>query len=305
MPERVWWTPIGEPVLEPPDLRAQMVGADERLYKTLHSFINSPNVELPQIPQVAQRALSLSRDENVDYRKLAEVVEQDPVLTADFLRLANSVAFRGVSEMRRMDLVFARLGSRRLRTVLLGTLLKTQIIRTGGAQRSLGEELWRRALASGVVMARLAPLTKQDVDDAFLIGLLHDIGLMAVLKIVDDFQREVGKKVPRAMFDLIASEWHEHLGLRVADSWDLPDPLPKIISSHHRLPEPGGPHEVMLCAVMTCDAACTLLGFAPPYVPYDFWNLPCVRRLALQQHPKSRTELAGLQQEIEERIAII
>ncbi|MFO0837438.1 MAG: HDOD domain-containing protein [Phycisphaerae bacterium] len=301
----VWWIPIGAPVYEQPDYRSQVSGADVALHEHLSQILDNPDVELPQIPAIAQRALVLTRNDDVDYRQLSAVVEQDPVLTAEFLRVANSVAFRGTSEVRRLDLVFARLGSRRLRSLLLAATLKGEAIRTGPGPRSLGQELWRRSVASSVVASSLCSYASLNEEEAFLLGLLHDIGLIAVLKVVSDYQRRTSRKVARAVFDSIAQEWHEHLGLRLADMWNLPDPLPQVIASHHREPSPGDALEKSRLLVMVCDAAVTLMGFAPPYVPYDFLNLPCVRRLGLDSDSKALTRLRALPREIEQRMTMI
>ena len=49
--------------------------------------------QIPTFPKVAQRALKLLRDENVDYRKLEEVIKTDPGIAANFLKIVNSALY--------------------------------------------------------------------------------------------------------------------------------------------------------------------------------------------------------------------
>jgi HD-like signal output (HDOD) protein len=287
-----WWVPRGIPVLatQPSDADDTV---DESLLEQLERVIKSPEVDLPRLPRVAQRALALIGSENTNYRKLSELVSQDPVLSADVLRVANSVAFRGIREITTLEHAFSRLGTRELRSLILTRHMKGLVIKTGGAEKSLGEELWQRSLVSAVFMGHLAKRVRLAEDDAFLIGLLHDIGSLALLRIVHDHQKAHGRRVARPIFERLNVHWHEHLGVRLADEWNLPDPLPMLIGNHHGPVDEENPLRKQLMLIELSDVVCSMLGYAT-YVPYDFFNLPCVRRLELYDNPDTRQMLAQI-----------
>jgi HD-like signal output (HDOD) protein len=272
-----------------------------QLYSRLTQVLDDPNLELPRLPRVTDRALTMLRGNETNYHELSELIEQDPALTAEVLRVANSVAYRGVSEIRRLEVAFARLGQRALRSVLLGATVRSISISLGGAHRSLGEEIWRRCVAAGAISALMAGRHRVDPKDALLAGLLHDIGEFVVLTVAHDYQRRTGARVPRAAFDRLAAEWHEHVGLRLATAWNLPDPLPALISSHHKLPAPGDPLETERLLILFSDLVCSLLNYSP-YQPVDFFAAPCVVRLGLQDDERTREFLRSLPARIDGRL---
>lgn len=295
-----WWVPRkvesdGRTVSE----SEQRVFQD--LYARLTRVLDDPNLELPRLPRVTDRALTLLRGAETDYRELAEVIEQDPALTAEVLRIANSVAYRGISEIRRLEAAFARLGQRALRSVLLGATVRSISITLGGGHRTLGEGIWRRCVASGAITAIMAERHGVDPKDGLLAGLLHDIGHFVVLTVAHDYQRRTGVRVPREVFDRLSAEWHEHVGLRLATAWNLPDPLPALISAHHNMPGPDDPLAKLRLLVMFSDATCALLRYSP-YQPIDLFSLPCVQALGLKNDAPTRRFLRELPQHIETRL---
>jgi HD-like signal output (HDOD) protein len=288
-PPDAWWIPRGQPVIELPAANARPL--DQAIHAQLSRALDDPHLQLPALPRVAQQALVLLRDDSVNFKALADLIGQDAVLAAEVLRLANSVAYRGLSEIRRLDVAFARVGQRALRALILSVGVKNSVaIRTGGAERTLGEELWQRALASSVLMGGLSRRFGLGEDDAVLAGLLHDIGMLAILKIVHERQQRSACRVTRPEFDAIALQWHEHIGMRLADSWNLPDPLPELIGNHHRLPSPDDRLKIPRLLLQLSDVICAMHGFSP-YVPYDFFNVPCVAELGLRDDAETRALL--------------
>lgn len=299
--EQYWWA--GDPARgNQAGTAAGATAVDEQLFDALTKTLDDSEIELPRMPRVADQALLKLREENVDYRDLANIVQQDAALTAQVLRVANSVMYRGFSEIRNLDLAFARIGQRALRSVILGTTVRNIAIRTGGSTRSLGEELWRGSLASGVVCGEVAKRLHKSEDDAFLIGLLHDIGMLGVLRVCHDYaQRRGGKQITPALYYRLATDWHQHLGRRLADAWALPDPLPELIGSHHAAVSPDDPQALNRNIIAFADAVCALLEYAP-YQSHDLLGLPCAKALGIPRSPSTREWLQSLPETISTRV---
>jgi HD-like signal output (HDOD) protein len=305
----VWWAarPAGGAAPEPadegdPEALEQL---HDGLYRELGALVDDPNPDLPRLPHVTERAMVMLGSVDVDYRALAGVVSEDPALTAQVLRVANSALYGGVQQVRSLELAFARLGQRTVRGTIMSATLRALSIRLEGSgpRRTLGEDIWRRALASGVAMSTLAPPCGRDPDEAFLHGLLHDMGLWLVLLVVHRHTQRTGARVPRSVFERLAAEWHEHAGRRLSEAWNLPAPLPDLIMSHHKLPAADDRLAPERCLIMTGDACCALLGYGP-YQPYDLFQLPCVQRLGLADTPDVHTLLRGLPERIAERMGV-
>ena len=296
-----WWRPHGTPTLTPPGQVLSAQTMDRQLYDRCVRTLDDPNVELPRLSTVGRQVLARLCGPNSDLREAAEVAGRDPALAAEVLRVVNSVAYRGVTEIRRLDLAFARVGQRAMRSLLLTSMTRQVAINVGAAQRTVGEELWRRSLASGIIMGHLGPRYGLSEEEAFLVGLLHDIGMLAILKVVHDFQADRRYKVSRTLFDYLCQQWHEHIGLRLAESWSLPDPVPEIAGSHHRESAADDPLKTCRLLVTFADVTCAMLEYAP-YVPYDFFNLPCVQQLGLKDEAQTHELLAPLPEMLKEQM---
>lgn len=294
-----WWLPRTD--LPLPD-RARGGAIDQSLHEHLLGVLKDPDVELPRLPHAAQRALAMLADEDLDFGKLARVVEQDPAITARILRVANSVAYRGIVEVTRLDLAFARLGRREVRSLILALSVNKILITTGGTQRSRGQGLWERAVAAGVIVEQFSDPQKTTVSEAFLLGLLHDLGSFAVLRVVDEYTKTHGREISEPLFDRLCEEWHEHLGLRLANEWNLPDPLLELIGNHSRPPADGDPLAHHRHLLQFAELACSMLGYAT-YVPHDIFAASCVRGLGLTNSPVTWEKLTTLPDQIQERLA--
>ncbi len=296
-----WWEPREgmTPVLVAP--AAPDASIHLKLFNQLTRALDDPALKLPQAPAVVQRALNMLRQPDVAYKTLADTVYQDAALTADVLRIANSVAYRGFSEVRRLDQAFSRLGQRELRRILLAIAVRTTSGGIPAEYRELGRELWRCALASAILMEHLAPRYGIAPNDAFLAGLLHDIGSLGLLRIVADFAETRGQTIPRPVFDRLVDKFHERLGLRIADVWELPPPLPELAGNHHHDLPDDEPLGELRSLVQFSDAACAALEYRH-YVPYDLLRMKCAKRLKLTDTPETHELLRGLPVVLSERM---
>lgn len=274
---------------------------DATLHQALEFALQDGALELPRLPHVTDRALLMLRGDNANYRDLSKVVSEDPAITAQILRVANSAAYGGVTEIRSLENAFARLGQRTVRSVILSASMRQLSIRIGGAKRTLGEKIWRRTMAAGVIMSAAAKRCRIDENDAFVAGLMHDIGQFVVLMVAHETTRKMGVKLPSAAFERISVQWHEAAGLRLAESWQLPAPLPALIADHHRLPATDDPHEKLRLLIMFADVVSSMLRYAP-FHPYDFFATPCVERLGFTDTPETHEFLLSLPVTIEDRI---
>lgn len=296
-----WWEPPGDRVLAAPEMTRATAPVDRTLYDHLCRVLNAPDLELPRLPQIIQRALLMLQDENVNFPRMAELVEQDPAVTASVLKVVNSAAYRGINEISRLELAFARLGRRKLRSLLLSMSMQGMTIRTGGPEKTIAEQIWRRMMVGGIVCEEFCAEAHLERDESFLLGMLHDIGMLAVLRIVHDYQRAHGRTVSKQMFACLVDEWHEHIGLRLADAWNLPAPMPEIIGHHHRQLNPNDAVNAHRALVQLSDVVAALLGFAK-FAPYDFFKLPCTQALGLTDCEAVRERLTILPNKIAKRL---
>jgi putative nucleotidyltransferase with HDIG domain len=199
---------------------------------------------LPTIPAVLTKILSLVDQEAASGRELVAVVEQDQVLTGKILRLANSAFFgqaRRVATIPRAVLV---LGYSTVRNLALG--VKVWDALAGGLARQRLEDLWAHAMAVAVTTRALAQRLHQgDADEGFTAGLLHDAGrLVMAMRFKENYWQAIKgasdadpiDALERAAFTID----HAEVGAWLFEAWNLPPEIVEAVRQHHQA-EPTTP----------------------------------------------------------------
>lgn len=297
-----WWQPDGPLVCETPRLRRPGTndwcdsGALEAL-SSIESALDDPSLDLPHLPGIPAQVLALVRKPDSSMRDIAGVFSHDQVLSASVLRRANSAALRGTSPVTALDAALARLGLRGIKSFVISESVKQITVSMGGAG-SRGSALWRESLASGFVLAICADGLGVTFEDAFITGLLHDIGRVVVLRACHDASRRGLAAVPDDMFDYLCQEHHERMGARLADHWHLPADVGAIISSHHAPLSADDSLVNQRAVVQLTDALVSLLGYGR-FVPYDLLGLPAVPHFGAAEKPAFHQLLQSLPETIQ------
>lgn len=298
--EAAWYRPRGPRTLWQPRVTGESGLVDRDLYEQLSHALGAESISLPRLPSVARRAMQMIRDPNVHFDELAQVMRADAALAGAVLRTAIASAPRGV-EIETLECAFTRLGVRAVSSITLACALRDLMSACRG-DGALADGLWQRSVASAVTTSRFARRCGVNEGDALLLGLLHDVGCLAIFAFVSDYQKTHGRRVPRLVFDRLCVAWHETVGRRAADEWSLPSPLPEVIADHHGAPADDDRLLRERQIVQLSDCVCALLRYGP-YVPYDFFELPCVQALELEEDGEVRGLLDALPDLIEARLA--
>ena len=222
--------------------------------------------DLPALPETVMRVLRLSDDPKSSIADVGKALVSDQALAARVLKLANS-AFYGAS--RRISTVSEAV-------VILGMRTTRNLVMATGCQDMLQNEvagyclppgaLLRHSLACASAAQALAQRTKyRGMEEAFVAGLLHDIGKVVMnLYLRDQFIQVL---IQVASGDLtyadaeraVFSFDHAEAGATLLERWNLPAPLVAAVRYHHApLEAPGD--SPLPCLVHVADAICMTLG---------------------------------------------
>ena len=142
----------------------------------------APDIQLPSLPEVTLRALDACHQEE-NYRKISEIVCADTALVARILALANSALYGPSTPIRSIDQALLRLGTRRFHTLVLTAALRQLMFELGGNEWQQLRDFWRHSLTTALTARALATLTRyQEPDEAFMLGMLHNIGELIAIK---------------------------------------------------------------------------------------------------------------------------
>ncbi|MEZ4386848.1 MAG: HDOD domain-containing protein [Candidatus Krumholzibacteriia bacterium] len=259
--------------------------------------------ELPQLPVAVQKLLAVMRDENSSADDVTKVLSSDQALAGKILKLVNS-SFYGMSgEVSTITRAVVVLGFSGVRNVAMGFGMVSALKKLGGVSLAT---FWDHAIATGAGAQAMAPRlgSGHDPEEAFIAGLMHDVGHVVLASAVPQEWAEAQERV-QAGGDPIAIEKdllgmsHASVGQRLMAYWQLPTPLAEAARWHHNLKIAAGREQPLTTLTALGDVLACIHGgtFEAPPSEADLGRL---LRLSCLEISHVREALAGMDGRIEE-----
>lgn len=198
---------------------------------------------LPKLsPLITQLLAQLSR-RNCEVQDLAQTVERDPVLSGQILRLANSAIFGRLRPVASVRHAVAMVGIGAMRKFALGSSISNLFSRTKLAANFSIRRFNVHSVATATLVELLAEeLPFESSGDAFLAGLLHDIGKLLIAVSLPQQYDDIlaltavnGATLIEAERDVLGIDHAELSGLAIS-RWELSEAIQSAACHHH---EPG------------------------------------------------------------------
>ena len=197
--------------------------------------------DLPPLPAVAARVMSMVEDERTSASDLGQVLATDQALTAKLIKISNSAYYgfaRQVSTVR--DAVHL-LGFRQVREVAVATSLMSVFKDPNEGNSAFDLDLfWGHSVAVAVTAEAVAKRTRTaKPQDAYAAGILHDIGRLVLRKAKPDLfetavRRAISEGVPLAeVEEEVIGFDHADVGHVLGSRWKFPGPLIDAVWRHH------------------------------------------------------------------------
>ena len=197
--------------------------AREVFVKELIHDLESGELQLPTLPEVALRVRDAVEDEDATANRIAEIIAMDAALSARLIHVANSPLYRGRKEIDRLPMVVSRLGNSLVRSLVTSQVMKQMFQATSDAVDQRLRGVWEHSVqVAAIARALAAQFTKVAPDQAMLAGLLHDIGVLPVLYRAEE--RDELLEDTDLLDDLI-KELHGCIGAAILRHWKFPDSL--------------------------------------------------------------------------------
>lgn len=213
--------------------------AHEDAKRLAEALSRSPTETIRQVPNAAQRALALCQRDEPDLRELIALCGEDPALAQSVLRAA-SAAFYGGTPCNSLADAAIRIGTGGVRSAIVSVAVSGLLCRPGSAFGSWADAVWSHMTRTAPLAQRLAPAFAADRDEAFTVGLLHDIGKLVVFDAASQLRGELRRdlSVPPAVLADLLRAVHEPLGGLAVLRWGLGSVAARAVATHHRRPSP-------------------------------------------------------------------
>jgi putative nucleotidyltransferase with HDIG domain len=213
--------------------------------------------ELPPMPNVVTRILQLLSDPNSKMADLTEVLSHDQALVARLIKVGNSAFYGRGQKTSTLSQAVVRLGTRTIRSLVLAATTRSLFPMDQTNVGIWGQALWQHSVECGLASRRVAELVRYaDPEEAFVGGVLHDVGKVVILLSTPEEYRGIRKKQTSGRASSVGAETavlgfdHTRVGELLLERWQMPQNLKACVRYHHD-PHEAGDFET-LASIVAC-----------------------------------------------------
>jgi len=203
---------------------------------------DDPVSGIRQLPVAAQRAMGLLHAD-APTAALVRLFEHDPAVTQGLLRQVNSAYYNpSGTPIVSLSTAITRMGRVGVQSVLMEQAVGGMVSRPGGALDGMARQVWDHMVRTAPIARTLARVFGAPADQAFLLGLLHDVGKLAVFDRITEIRSTIHRLVDidTGVITRLLRVIHEPLGGLVIRKWEIDGLIARHVASHHREPAPTG-----------------------------------------------------------------
>jgi len=222
----------------------------------------NPGTHIPVFNPVALEVQKLAHDDKVSLARIESTLLRDPVLSAQVLRMANSSRYGGLAAAATLKQALSRLGAQQVvRLAMAAAQVSLYQSRHPLFRTNIGE-LWKTAFASAIGAAWIVHRSNHGemAEQAFLAGLLHDVGKLVVMRSIEKLvsEQKIEASLPEAVALEMVDALHCEFGFELTRRWNLPEAYGVICRDHHL--ETCDTGNVLMVTVRLIDEVCRKMG---------------------------------------------
>jgi len=243
------------------------MAADEKKLKKIVDEI----VGLPTLPTVLTNVTKMMQNPRVSAAQVGQVIQSDVSLTSKILKLVNSAFYGFPSRISTVTHAIVILGFNAVRSTAMSVSVFDSF---GGGSDTEGfdrMEFWKHSIGCGATAKILAKkMNMKELEEAFIAGLLHDIGLIILDQFVHKEFVEITKLVKEkdilirdAEKEILGGVTHGELGAWLGKKWNMAPALIEVIETYNN-PSSSSENYLLTSIVHVADILTRALGIGNP-----------------------------------------
>lgn len=264
---------------------------------------------LPTLPMVAHQLNIESQRDTFTSKILAGIIEKDPPLSAQILRLANSAFYGFSSKVATLDRAITLLGFSTLKNLACAVAISKFFAPGQGREVDL-PGLWRHCLGTATSARQLIKIVAPGLaEEAFMAGILHDVGSIIIFNSFPEQALEALRVMQEKKISQSEAEKevigfnHESAGAFLVDKWNFPPRFYRIIRMHHSPPPQvvfaDDAENLLLMAVYAGNQLSKVMGLGKSLEPVSSGVMPVAWKSLGVDPPKLREVKELIKQDFE------
>ncbi|MBN2281957.1 MAG: HDOD domain-containing protein [Candidatus Marinimicrobia bacterium] len=222
---------------------------------------------LPTLPVIATEIMRITRNDNFSARQIQTVIEKDPPLAMQVLKVANSAYYAQRNPVKSLRHAVVLIGMRQLSNIAISfSVLKRFETQSNNLK---WEKFWEHSIAVGFVSELLVDEYEIETRESpYTMGLLHDIGKL-VLNILEPekyfhvYQTVISSY--RSFYDVemeILNITHCEIGKMLAENWKMSEKLIDVVLNHHTYELSLNENKLLNAVIELADHICNIYGIS-------------------------------------------
>lgn len=223
------------------------------------SAINSIS-SIAALPEVTAKILSTVEDPKSSAQQLHKIVSHDPALVTRILKVVNSAFYGLPGQVASIERAIVMLGLNAVKNIAVAASLGQMFRGTKLCEGFTAKDLWTHCVAVACVARDLARQAKLPyADEAFLAGMIHDIGLLVSLQVYPEKLQQVCREAQSSARKFCEIERevigvdHEQLGMALCEKWSFPKGCQLVAGFHHEQQLPAETVRPLVTLIAVAD----------------------------------------------------
>jgi HD-like signal output (HDOD) protein len=215
------------------------------------------------LPEVTSHIVATVEDPKSTASQLHKIVSHDPALVTRILKVVNSSFYGLPGQIGSVERAIVMLGLNAVKNLAVAASLGQLFRGIKLCEGFTARDLWTHCIAVGVTARELARQLKlATVDEAFLAGMIHDLGILVSLQVWPEKLTAICEQTMRTGGDFCEIERqiigvdHQALGLALAEQWKFPRSCQLVAGYHHRPAQLSDDNRTLVTLVYVADTIC-------------------------------------------------
>ena len=235
---------------------------DRSFLDIVNEYQESDEILLPVLDEIALSIQQEVAKNDTDINLIERLICNDPSLTSQVLKTANSTFYKGLSKVSTVLNAIIRLGAGEISNIVTFVTQKKNFYSKDPFCCDIMEELWRHSAGCAVGAQWIAKESHSKAlsHEAFTAALLHDIGKLFLIKVVEmiNLSEKTAIKPSKELLNEVMDSFHTERGYSLLKNWNLPEIYCDIARNHHS--EEFDSNDILLVIVRLVNKACNKLG---------------------------------------------